>query len=134
MFFLMIRRPPRSTRTDTLVPYTTLFRSVAGADRHGWLDCRHRAGVRAVPRLRYRQAVADPRDRSPRARRLRHHDRRHRRRHRGGRRAVCAAALAAAVLASAHFAGVSKIVLVLFAAAPPSPLAHTATCRTIRGR
>src|SRR3546814_1595292 len=28
MFFLMIRRPPRSTRTDTLFPYTTLFRSV----------------------------------------------------------------------------------------------------------
>src|SRR3546814_14334696 len=26
--FLMIRRPPRSTRTDTLFPYTTLFRSV----------------------------------------------------------------------------------------------------------
>src|SRR3546814_5224739 len=27
----MIRRPPRSTRTDTLFPYTTLFRSLAGA-------------------------------------------------------------------------------------------------------
>src|SRR3546814_13290345 len=27
-FFIMIRRPPRSTRTDTLFPYTTLFRSV----------------------------------------------------------------------------------------------------------
>src|SRR3546814_3142209 len=32
-FFLMIRRPPRSTRTDTLFPYTTLFRSVGHA---GW--------------------------------------------------------------------------------------------------
>src|SRR3546814_17090328 len=30
----MIRRPPRSTRTDTLFPYTTLFRSIL-ADRHG---------------------------------------------------------------------------------------------------
>src|SRR3546814_15864708 len=30
VFFLMIRRPPRSTRTDTLFPYTTLFRSAAG--------------------------------------------------------------------------------------------------------
>src|SRR3546814_1646324 len=29
VFFFMIRRPPRSTRTDTLFPYTTLFRSVA---------------------------------------------------------------------------------------------------------
>src|SRR3546814_6985550 len=28
-FFLMILRPPRSTRTDTLLPYTTLFRSDA---------------------------------------------------------------------------------------------------------
>src|SRR3546814_2908494 len=28
----MIRRPPRSTRTDTLFPYTTLFRSRTGAD------------------------------------------------------------------------------------------------------
>src|SRR3546814_1188314 len=32
IFFLMIRRPPRSTRTDTLFPYTTLFRSPF----HGW--------------------------------------------------------------------------------------------------
>src|SRR3546814_939862 len=29
----MIRRPPRSTRTDTRFPYTTLFRSLAGGDR-----------------------------------------------------------------------------------------------------
>src|SRR3546814_1294762 len=28
-FFLRIRRPPRSTRTDTLFPYTTLFRSIS---------------------------------------------------------------------------------------------------------
>src|SRR3546814_9832508 len=31
VFFLMIRRPPRSTRTDTLFPYTTLFRSAGPA-------------------------------------------------------------------------------------------------------
>src|SRR3546814_6032697 len=44
-FFLMIRRPPRSTRTDTLFPYTTLFRSAVGADEgmdlagpHGEVD------------------------------------------------------------------------------------------------
>src|SRR3546814_11572963 len=30
-FLLMLRRPPRSTRTDTLFPYTTLFRSADGA-------------------------------------------------------------------------------------------------------
>src|SRR3546814_9721893 len=58
-FFLMIRRPPRSTRTDTLVPYTTLFRSHARrfaarprgsrekgrsrCSRHS-LPCRRRAG------------------------------------------------------------------------------------------
>src|SRR3546814_17606919 len=32
-FFVMIRRPPRSTRTDTLFPYTTLFRSLDLARR-----------------------------------------------------------------------------------------------------
>src|SRR3546814_12638078 len=52
----MIRRPPRSTRTDTLFPYTTLFRSEdyprAPGDawiwddncpekRNGWIDLRH---------------------------------------------------------------------------------------------
>src|SRR3546814_8033643 len=36
----MIRRPPSSTRTDTLFPYTTLFRSVALAIRH--LTCPQR--------------------------------------------------------------------------------------------
>src|SRR3546814_7810969 len=30
----MIRRPPRSTRTDTLFPYTTLFRSAVGMGHH----------------------------------------------------------------------------------------------------
>src|SRR3546814_15738640 len=39
-FFLMIRRPPRSTRTDTLFPYTTLFRSGAfhSSELHARLD------------------------------------------------------------------------------------------------
>src|SRR3546814_18339056 len=45
-FFLMIRRPPRSTRTDTLFPYTTLFRSPhrrgAGIGLHQLLDRRFR--------------------------------------------------------------------------------------------
>src|SRR3546814_12545174 len=31
MFLLMIRRPPRSTRTDTLFPYTTLFQAALDA-------------------------------------------------------------------------------------------------------
>src|SRR3546814_15888696 len=34
-FFLMIRRPPRSTRTDTLFPYTTLFRSTDEVSQRG---------------------------------------------------------------------------------------------------
>src|SRR3546814_7350574 len=44
-FFLMIRRPPRSTRTDTLFPYTTLFRSheIAGPVR----EVGHRDGAAA---------------------------------------------------------------------------------------
>src|SRR3546814_12927602 len=38
-FFLMIRRPPRSTLTDTLFPYTTLFRS--GLQIKRWRQSRH---------------------------------------------------------------------------------------------
>src|SRR3546814_1734080 len=37
-FFLMIRRPPRSTRTDTLFPYTTLFRSLEALAVFGEID------------------------------------------------------------------------------------------------
>src|SRR3546814_4040896 len=33
IFFVMILRPPRSTRTDTLFPYTTLFRSIVQGQR-----------------------------------------------------------------------------------------------------
>src|SRR3546814_7466985 len=54
-FFLMIRRPPRSTRTDTLFPYTTLFRSdrrAGAAPRRGQPAPRRRQ-VRAA---RYRRA------------------------------------------------------------------------------
>src|SRR3546814_14352036 len=38
VFFLMIRRPPRSTRTDTLFPYTTLFRSLHDLARQAFRD------------------------------------------------------------------------------------------------
>src|SRR3546814_5945324 len=34
VFFLMLRRPPRSNRTDTLFPYTTLFRSIPFSVAH----------------------------------------------------------------------------------------------------
>src|SRR3546814_20092810 len=37
-FFVMIRRPPRATRTDTLFPYTTLFRSLGDADKYAGLE------------------------------------------------------------------------------------------------
>src|SRR3546814_18648702 len=54
-FFLMIRRPPRSTRTDTLFPYTTLFRSkdarrISGrADQEGARHAHGRPGGRSRP-------------------------------------------------------------------------------------
>src|SRR3546814_6373833 len=49
-FFVMIRRPPRSTRTDTLFPYTTLFRSYPCC-RGARCRCRHRSSAsRAVER------------------------------------------------------------------------------------
>src|SRR3546814_19571120 len=58
-FFLMFRRPPRSTRTDTLFPYTTLFRSACllraalAADQYHRVhgspqDTRHRTAQRAA--------------------------------------------------------------------------------------
>src|SRR3546814_18258909 len=53
-FFLMIRRPPRSTRTDTLFPYTTLFRSSRGPPRRDALagaGDRRRLGPRRSARL-----------------------------------------------------------------------------------
>src|SRR3546814_20218165 len=43
-FFLMIRPPPRSQRTDTLFPYTTLFRSDPGDARFVPVQGRARAG------------------------------------------------------------------------------------------
>src|SRR3546814_13159764 len=42
IFVLRIRRPPRSTRTDTLFPETTLFRSSGRQDRRGDHHHRHR--------------------------------------------------------------------------------------------
>src|SRR3546814_4937077 len=54
IFVLMIRRPPRSTRTDTLFPYTTLFRSV-----YPLLDLKRlKIGVRDYV-CRIEQAVID---------------------------------------------------------------------------
>src|SRR3546814_17439851 len=54
MFFLMIRRPPRSTRTDTLFPYTTLFRSEGGpADIQPILGKAHRH-IEPTPRRQHR--------------------------------------------------------------------------------
>src|SRR3546814_16668145 len=52
VFFLMIRRPPRSTRTDTLFPYTTLFRS-QGAAHHDRCVLRH-VGCRNEPGMTMR--------------------------------------------------------------------------------
>src|SRR3546814_6118559 len=48
-FFLMIRRPPRSTRTDTLFPYTTLFRSSGGGEPDGRTDHRCDGAIGGIP-------------------------------------------------------------------------------------
>src|SRR3546814_12036765 len=53
--FLMIRRPPRSTRTDTLFPYTTLFRSAWGRAR---IDELGRVCMRPMPQPLSTQAAA----------------------------------------------------------------------------
>src|SRR3546814_1891595 len=49
-FFLMIRRPPRSTRTDTLFPYTTLFRSPDRLARRLRTACQRTRCVRTYRR------------------------------------------------------------------------------------
>src|SRR3546814_3432610 len=57
----MIRRPPRSTRTDTLFPYTTLFRSLRklSADGKGGLGLRGQPQMRAIDRgLAYAYVMA----------------------------------------------------------------------------
>src|SRR3546814_4643964 len=64
-FFLMIRRPPRSTRTDTLFPYTTLFRSdgliAEDSGSPGTLKRRARRVYALTPkgRERFAELVAD---------------------------------------------------------------------------
>src|SRR3546814_9309130 len=55
----MIRRPPRSTRTDTLFPYTTLFRSGFGVERRsGFVEQQQRRA--AQQRARDRDALSLP--------------------------------------------------------------------------
>src|SRR3546814_7251208 len=71
----MIRRPPRSTRTDTLFPYTTLFRSLlqrAGvhADAHGAVVVARRLHHLAHPLARADVAGVDAQAGGPRLRRL----------------------------------------------------------------
>src|SRR3546814_2349102 len=48
----MLRRPPRATRTDTLLPYTTLFRSLLHARDHAVLVAHRRRGLE--PRRQHR--------------------------------------------------------------------------------
>src|SRR3546814_13137157 len=87
--FLMIRRPPRSTRTDTLFPYTTLFRSplrdpllqLAGPDRvdaedelHSYRRARseeHTSELQSLMRTSY--AVLCLKKQTPTRRKDRHH-------------------------------------------------------------
>src|SRR3546814_13242046 len=61
----MIRRPPRSTRTDTLFPYTTLFRSAGGRRPPRLSALRRQPGVLLAgrPRLRVGTDAARPRPR-----------------------------------------------------------------------
>src|SRR3546814_7184336 len=55
----MIRRPPRSTRTDTLFPYTTLFRSRV-LDHDGERRSPGHPSRMSAPRLRRRGQVSEP--------------------------------------------------------------------------
>src|SRR3546814_20621832 len=59
-FFLMIRRPPRSTRTDTLFPYTTLFRSLCPRRRRPGSRAAHGSPRRSTPPNRCPCSPASP--------------------------------------------------------------------------
>src|SRR3546814_7816864 len=61
IFFLMIRRPPRSTRTDTLFPYTTLFRSGEGRAFQGGRPyaCQKRTATRLFPWTRSEEHTSE---------------------------------------------------------------------------
>src|SRR3546814_13179781 len=66
LFFLITRRPPRSTRTDTLVPYTTLFRSTGRRGQAPVAGQRPRRQARpAQGRSRLGAPAAAPRCRRP---------------------------------------------------------------------
>src|SRR3546814_1288355 len=75
-FFIMIRRPPRSTRTDTLFPYTTLFRSskrrrdgdlLGGHDASAGADLRTTSQQPFLRRSRACSAIAAGRPRTMRS-------------------------------------------------------------------
>src|SRR3546814_4076539 len=68
VFFLMIRRPPRSTLTDTLFPYTTLFRSDRPLPLRAEPHHRARRGSRRNARIRPRPDPCRDRRRPPRRR------------------------------------------------------------------
>src|SRR3546814_4648264 len=55
----MIRRPPRSTRTDTLFPYTTLFRSIADVRMHRIGEVDHRGIARQGDQVTLRREAED---------------------------------------------------------------------------
>src|SRR3546814_18134905 len=64
-FFLMIRRPPRSTRTDTFFPYTTLFRSMIEREpitvimsQRGWIRAmKGHADLAAADALKFKEGA-----------------------------------------------------------------------------
>src|SRR3546814_10129364 len=58
----MRRRPPSSTRTDTRLPYTTLFRSVAAASRRPSIPLRDNDPSRRASRRKHQMMTDDPVD------------------------------------------------------------------------
>src|SRR3546814_9343202 len=99
----MLRRPPRSTRTATLFPYTTLFRSLPR--RHG---LRRRLGIPRQERLPGRMAAVANDRAQPLADAAAVHDLRHRARP-GADRLHAVALRGATLLAPAAAAGVRHV-------------------------
>src|SRR3546814_8386812 len=66
-FFFMIRRPPRSTRTDTLFPYTTLFRSLSFVTAPFDANHREARGLSLEERHRHLEHLEDVNDHAHRS-------------------------------------------------------------------
>src|SRR3546814_20624331 len=124
-FFLMIRRPPRSTRTDTLFPYTALFRSVPPrcAPSHRAAFEQHYRHAALGPPQRRRQSRIAAADHAHRGADIAVE--RARRGRRGSRRRIIGCRIARAIVRMWHRPAALPLCYLLDSYLPPETLPFT---------